>query len=124
LHAPTLHGIVSLKHLRWHLPRHDFQVFFQYLTVEHRKMKKTTGKTLVLALGTAMATSFAAGAIAAEASNPFQLDVLDSGYMADATLAEGKCGEGKCGEGKCGDDKGDDKGGEGKCGEGKCGGMS
>jgi uncharacterized low-complexity protein len=82
-------------------------------------MKKMTGKTLVLALGTAMATSFAAGAIAAETSNPFQLNVLDSGYMADVTLAEGKCGEGKCG-----DDKGDDKGGEGKCGEGKCGNMS
>lgn len=83
--------------------------------------KKTTGKTLALALGGAMATSFAAGAIAAESSNPFQLNVLDNGYMADTVLAEGNCGEGKCGEGKCGDDQGDDKGGEGKCGEGKCG---
>ena len=62
------------------------------------------------------------------AENPFQADLLQSGYNLAAHHNEGKCGEGKCGEamdkakgeGKCGE--GMDKAkGEGKCGEGKCG---
>ncbi|MGD8526100.1 MAG: low-complexity protein [Thioalkalispiraceae bacterium] len=112
--------------------------------------KKSNVKPLSIALGTAFAASMAASNIAnaAEASNPFAMNELSSGYMQVAegkcggqkkTDAEGKCGgtktdkEGKCGEGKCGGAKEMEKnmegkcGGkksekEGKCGEGKCGG--
>ena len=80
-------------------------------------------KPIALAVGTALAGSFAiAGTVNAAdtAQSPFSISNLEVGYMlADR---EGSCGgdkegEGKCGEGSCGEDKE----GEGKCGEGKCG---
>jgi uncharacterized low-complexity protein len=90
---------------------------------------------LTLALGTAVAASFAVAPLASADENPFELQSLKSGYqVADNKDKEGKCGEGKCGEGKCGGDKkkkegacGGDKAKEGACGgdkkkEGSCGG--
>jgi uncharacterized low-complexity protein len=113
---------------------------------------KTVVKPLALAVGTALAGTFAVtGAANADTgASPFAMTTLAAGYMLGA--AEGSCGgdtggdkvktEGACGgdkvkaEGACGGDKkaegdkdakgsGDDKdkAAEGKCGEGKCGGA-
>jgi uncharacterized low-complexity protein len=97
--------------------------------------EKSMKKHVAIAVGAALATSFAAVSIA-QASSPFAVSSLASAYM---SAGEGSCGgnkgsEGKCGgdkgaEGSCGGDKGaegkcgGDKGAEGKCGEGKCGGS-
>ena len=91
--------------------------------------KKVT-KPVALAVGAALASSFAIGsAIAADDSleNPFQMSTLSAGYMlgeGEGSCGEGSCGEGEgegsCGEGSCGE--GDDAEGEGSCGEGSCGG--
>ena len=88
-------------------------------------MKKTQ---LVSAIGAIAGVSFAAGALAADSTNPFQADDLEFGSLSQnlniGDDKEGSCGEGSCGEG-AGDDKegscgeGDDK--EGSCGEGSCG---
>lgn len=111
--------------------------------------KKVT-RSVAVAVGTALAGSFAVGSTASAdtSASPFAMTNLSSGYM--LTLGEGSCGgdkegkgeaEGSCGEGSCGgakdgDHKGEaegscggDKEGEGKdkaegsCGEGSCGGS-
>ncbi|MBI5938722.1 MAG: hypothetical protein HY850_12860 [Betaproteobacteria bacterium] len=81
------------------------------------KRKQTT---LTLALGAAIATSFAVAP--ASADSVFSAQALNGGYMvADNHKAkEGKCGGDKAKEGNCGN-KEMGKGKEGKCGEGKCG---
>ncbi len=90
--------------------------------------EKKVVKPVVLAVGAALASSFAIGGVANAdtVDNPFAMSALSAGYMLGA--GEGSCGgdkegkdkegEGKCGEGSCGGDKE----GEGKCGEGSCGG--
>ena len=87
--------------------------------------EKKVVKPVALAVGAALAGSFAIGGTvnADVAENPFEMSTLAVGYMLGE--GEGKCGgdkegEGKCGEGKCGEDK---KEGEGSCGEGSCGGA-
>ena len=113
--------------------------------------EKKVVKPVALAVGAALASSFAIGGVANADTidNPFAMSALSAGYMLGA--GEGSCGgdkegkdkegacggdkegEGKCGEGSCGDDKkgegacGGDKEGEGSCGgdkdgEGSCGG--
>ena len=114
--------------------------------------EKKVVKHIALAVGAALASSFAIGGVANAdtVDNPFAMSALSAGYMLGA--GEGSCGgdkegkdkegacggdkegEGKCGEGTCGDDKkgegacGGDKEGEGSCGgdkkdgEGSCGG--
>ena len=114
--------------------------------------EKKVVKPVALAVGAALASSFAIGGVANADTidNPFAMSALSAGYMLGA--GEGSCGgdkkgkdkegacggdkegEGKCGEGTCGDDKkgegacGGDKEGEGSCGgdkkdgEGSCGG--
>ena len=111
--------------------------------------EKKVVKPVALAVGAALASSFAFGGVAQAdtVDNPFAMSALSAGYMLAAgegscggdKKGEGKCGgdkegEGKCGEGSCGGDKegegkcgegscgGDKKEGEGKCGEGSCGG--
>jgi uncharacterized low-complexity protein len=109
-------------------------------------------KPVALAVGAALASSFAISGVANAdtADNPFAMSALGAGYMLGAgegscggdkegkdkegACGEGSCGgdkegEGACGEGSCGGDKegegacgGDKKDGEGKCGEGSCGG--
>jgi hypothetical protein len=100
---------------------------------------KQVVKPVAVAVGTALAGSFAISANADDAgASPFAMTTLASGYLLGAQ--EGSCGEGKCGgdkeaggEGSCGGDKegegscGGDKEGEGSCGgdkegEGSCGG--
>jgi uncharacterized low-complexity protein len=112
--------------------------------------EKKVVKPVALAVGAALASSFAFGGVANAdtVDNPFAMSALSAGYMLGA--GEGSCGgdkegkdkegacggdkegEGKCGEGSCGDDKkgegacGGDKEGEGSCGgdkegEGSCG---
>lgn len=90
-------------------------------------------KPIALAVGAALAGSFALGSSIASADvveSPFAISSLSSGYLLGE---EGSCGgdkegkdkegEGSCGEGSCGGDKeGEDKEGEGSCGEGSCGG--
>ena len=98
---------------------------------------KKVVKPVALAVGAALAGSFAlTGVVAAKsADSPFAMSSLESGYMLglDSTTGdkkdkggEGSCGhskdkgsEGSCGEGSCGHSK--DKGSEGSCGEGSCG---
>ena len=99
---------------------------------------KQVVKPVAVAVGTALAGSFAVGANADTdaGASPFAMTTLASGYLLGAQ--EGSCGEGKCGgdkeagsegscggdkeaEGSCGGDK-EDKEGEGACGEGSCGG--
>lgn len=84
-------------------------------------------KPVALAVGAALASSFAMGGIANADSieSPFAMSSLSAGYMLGT--GEGSCGgdkekkgEGSCGEGSCGGDK--EKEGEGSCGEGSCGG--
>ncbi len=85
-------------------------------------------KPVALAVGAALASSFAMGGIAnADAiDSPFSMSSLSAGYMLGTGEGscggdkEGKGGEGSCGEGSCGGDK--EKEGEGACGEGSCGG--
>jgi len=103
---------------------------------------KQVVKPVAVAVGTALAGSFAVAANADmdTGASPFAMTTLASGYLLGAQ--EGSCGEGKCGgdkeaggEGSCGGDKeagsegscGGDKEGEGSCGgdkegEGSCGG--
>ncbi len=100
--------------------------------------EKKVVKPVALAVGAALASSFAIGGVANADTidNPFAMSALSAGYMLAA--GEGSCGgdkkdEGKCGgdkegEGSCGGDKegegscgGDKKDAEGKCGEGSCG---
>ena len=100
-------------------------------------------KPIVLAVGAALAGSFAVSSSIANADaveSPFSMSTLSAGYLLGA--GEGSCGgdkegkdkaEGSCGgdkegkdkaEGSCGGDKegeGHDKDGEGSCGEDKDG---
>ena len=100
-------------------------------------------KPIVLAVGAALAGSFAVSSSIANADSvesPFSMSTLSAGYLLGA--GEGSCGgdkegkdkaEGSCGgdkegkdkaEGPCGGDKegeGHDKDGEGSCGEDKDG---
>jgi uncharacterized low-complexity protein len=90
--------------------------------------EKKVVKPVALAVGAALASSFALGGVANAdtVDNPFAMSALSAGYMLGA--GEGSCGgdkegkdkegEGACGEGSCGGDKE----GEGACGEGSCGG--
>jgi uncharacterized low-complexity protein len=90
--------------------------------------QKKVVKPVALAVGAALASSFALGGVASAdtVDNPFAMSALSAGYMLGA--GEGSCGgdkegkdkegEGACGEGSCGGDKE----GEGACGEGSCGG--
>ena len=93
--------------------------------------EKKVVKPVALAVGAALAGSFALGASIANAEtveSPFAMSTLSAGYMLGT--GEGSCGgdkdqkegEGTCGEGSCGGDKE----GEGSCGEtegeGSCGG--
>ena len=96
--------------------------------------EKKVVKPVALAVGAALASSFALGGVANAdtVDNPFAMSALSAGYMLGA--GEGSCGgdkegEGACGEGSCGGDKkgegscgGDKEDSEGKCGEGSCGG--
>jgi uncharacterized low-complexity protein len=87
--------------------------------------EKRITKPVAVAVGTALAGSFAIGSTAAAdtSANPFAMTSLSSGYM--LTLGEGSCGGDKGTEASCGGDKdgdGKDKA-EGSCGEGSCGGA-
>jgi uncharacterized low-complexity protein len=103
--------------------------------------EKQVIKPVAVAVGAALAGSFAVAANADTdaGASPFAMTTLASGYLLGAQ--EGSCGEGKCGgdkeakqgEGSCGGDKeaegscGGDKEAEGSCGgdkeaEGSCGG--
>ena len=84
--------------------------------------QKKVVKPVALAVGAALASSFAIGSVANAdgADNPFEMSALSAGYMLGAGGGDKK-GEGSCGEGSCGGDKED---AEGKCGEGSCGGAS
>ncbi|KRP19233.1 MAG: hypothetical protein ABS23_04590, partial [SAR92 bacterium BACL16 MAG-120619-bin48] len=76
-------------------------------------MKNQTTKPLVTAISAAfIATAALSATNLSAAENPFQADLLQSGYNLAAHHNEGKCGEGKCGEAM------DKAKGEGKCGEG------
>lgn len=89
-------------------------------------------KPVALAVGAALASTFALGSSVANAEttvSPFAISTLSAGYLLGA---EGACGGDKKGEGSCGGDKkgegscGGDKEGEGSCGgdkdgEGSCG---
>ena len=108
--------------------------------------EKQVGKPVAVAVGAALAGSFAAAQADSDSGvSPFAITTLGAGYLLGAQEAEGSCGEGKCGgdkeaggegscggdkegEGSCGGDKegegscgGDKEEAEGKCGEGKCG---
>ena len=89
--------------------------------------EKKISKPVALAVGAALASSFAISGTASADSieSPFALSSLNVGYM--LVNGEGSCGggekgegEGACGEGSCGGDKEGE--GEGACGEGSCGG--
>jgi uncharacterized low-complexity protein len=97
--------------------------------------EKKIVKPVALAVGAALASTFALGGVAnaeGAADNPFEMSTLVAGYMLGE--GEGSCGgdaekegEGSCGEGSCGGDsegegESEDKEGEGSCGEGSCGG--
>ncbi len=114
--------------------------------------EKKVVKPVALAVGAALAGSFALSSNIASADtveSPFAMSTLTAGYMlghgegscggdkgdkkGEGSCGEGSCGgdkkgEGSCGEGSCGSDKeGEgscgDKEGEGACGEGSCGGS-
>ena len=72
--------------------------------------EKKVVKPVALAVGAALASSFAISNVASAdtLSSPFSMTTLSAGYM----LGHG--------EGSCGGDK-EKKGGEGSCGEGSCG---
>jgi len=95
-------------------------------------------KPLALAVGAALASSFAFGSSIANADtvdSPFVMSSLSAGYLLGeegscggdkgSKEAEGSCGGDKKEEGSCGGDKheegscGGDKDAEGSCGEGK-----
>jgi len=97
--------------------------------------EKKVLKPVVLAVGAALAGSFALSSSIANADtveSPFSMSTLSAGYLLGS--GEGSCGGDKEGkdktEGSCGGDKegeGHDKDGEGSCGEdkdgeGSCGG--
>ena len=90
--------------------------------------EKKVVKPVALAVGAALAGSFALGSSIANAEtveSPFSKSTMSVGYMLghhEGTSGGDKedKGEGSCGEGSCGGDK-EDKG-EGACGEGSCGG--
>lgn len=103
--------------------------------------EKKVAKPIALAVGAALAGSFALSGTANADSieSPFAMSTLNAGYMlanGEGSCGgdkEGKEGEGACGEGSCGGDKdaegscgegscGGDKDAEGSCGEGSCGG--
>lgn len=97
---------------------------------------KKVAKPIALAVGAALAGSFALGSSVASAEvveSPFSMTTLSSGYLlgeegscgGDKEEKDEKDGEGSCGEGSCGGDKedGEDKDAEGSCGEGSCGGS-
>jgi uncharacterized low-complexity protein len=107
---------------------------------EKQMSEKKVVKPLALAVGVALAGTFAiSGTVNADSiDSPFEISTLSVGYMlgegegscgGDKDKAEEKEGEGSCGEGSCGGDKegeGHDKEGEGSCGddkegEGSCG---
>ena len=76
--------------------------------------EKKVVKPVALAVGAALAGSFALSSSIASADtveSPFAMSTLSAGYMLGT-------GEGSCG----GDKEGKDKEGEGACGEGSCGG--
>lgn len=79
---------------------------------------KKIAKPVALAVGAALAGSFAFSGMASAdtGASPFAMTSLSSGYMLGAGKSgqegEEKEGEGKCGEGKCGGEKE----GEGSCG--------
>ncbi len=95
--------------------------------------EKKVVKPIALAVGAALAGSFALSSSIANADtveSPFAMSTMSVGYMlgagegscgGDKEDKEGKEGEGACGEGSCGGDKE----GEGSCGEkegeGSCG---
>ena len=107
--------------------------------------EKKVVKPVALAVGAALASSFAIGGVANADTidNPFAMSALSAGYMlaagegscggdkkgeGDHKDGEGSCGE-KDGEGSCGEKDGEgscgesgEKEGEGSCGEGSCGG--
>jgi uncharacterized low-complexity protein len=111
--------------------------------------EKKVVKPLALAVGAALAGSFALSSSIANADtveSPFAMSTLNAGYMLgtgegscggdkEGKVCEGSCGEGSCGgdkegegmcgEGSCGEKEGEgscgEKDGEGKCGEGSCG---
>ena len=98
-------------------------------------LEKKVLKPIVLAVGAALAGSFALSSSIANADtveSPFSMSTLSAGYLLGS--GEGSCGGDKEGkdktEGSCGGDKegeGHDKDGEGSCGEdkdgeGSCGG--
>jgi uncharacterized low-complexity protein len=114
------------------------------ILVGERKMaEKKVIKPVALAVGAALAGSFAISGVvnaADTAASPFSISSLEVGYMLGE--GEGSCGsdhgdkgdkkgEGSCGEGSCGEageKEGEgscgEKEGEGKCGEGSCGGSA
>lgn len=92
--------------------------------------KKAIARPVAIAVGAALAGSFAVTGIASAetGASPFAMTTLSAGYMLGAQ--EGTCGgdhaKDENSEGSCGGDKGD-KGAEGSCGgdkdaEGSCGG--
>ncbi len=91
--------------------------------------EKKVLKPIVLAVGAALAGSFALSSSIANAESvesPFSMSTLSAGYLLGS--GEGSCGGDKEGkdktEGSCGGDKegeGHDKDGEGSCGEDKDG---
>jgi len=92
---------------------------------EETMSQKRVIKPVALAVGAALASTFAIGSIAnADSidSSPFEMSTLVAGYMLGE--GEGSCGgdkgDMKKGEGSCGGDKGDK--GDMKDGEGSCGG--
>ena len=83
-------------------------------------MIERKAKPLILGIGTFVAATFGASALANlsdEADELFELTNVDEGLLAITGSDEGDK-EGECGEGECGDD---DDSGEGECGEGQCG---
>jgi uncharacterized low-complexity protein len=93
--------------------------------------EKQVAKSVALAVGVALAGSFAAVEAAQidTGASPFAMSPLSVAYMLGE--GEGSCGGDKGGdeaEGSCGGDKGDEKDAEGSCGgdkaeaEGSCGG--
>jgi uncharacterized low-complexity protein len=102
-------------------------------------IKNKVAKPVALAVGAALAGSFAVTGVASAdtGASPFAMTTLSAGYMlgagegncggdkAKGDKAEGSCGGDKDAEGNCGGDK--DKDAEGSCGgdkdaEGNCGG--
>lgn len=99
-------------------------------------IRNKVAKPVALAVGAALAGSFAVTGVASAdtGASPFAMTTLSAGYMLGA--GEGNCGGDKAkdkAEGSCGGDKGDegscggDKDSEGSCGgdkdsEGSCGG--